>query len=181
MRRSPVLIVTAAEAVEVLQRVETRLAADLNERKFHYTAALVGGESAGLRGATVLYDWQTVTLVRLVLLLEDRLSRPVARTVIAAVWRDVRRFIDEGRIGTKVVAVAIADRPPLLRQPPMVLLRAELRPEHRVRIALQDVAAGVLDVVREIRARNATVRMWANVSASTATYRLNELRELVAV
>ena len=181
MRPSTPLVVTAAEAVDVLQALEPRHAADLNERKFHYTAALVGGETAGLRGATVLYDWQTVALVRLVLVLETSLSRPVARTVIAAVWQDVRQLMDEGRLGTKFVAVAIADRPPLLRQGPVVVPRAELRPEHRARIELRAVAEGVIAAMRRIRERNETIRMWADVSPSSATYRLKELREFAAV
>lgn len=173
------LVVTAAEAVELLRGLEPQLAADLNERRFNYTAALVGSVSPGKPGATLLYDVIDLVLVRLLLQLEALISRPVARAVVPTVWPQLRALLERARPVSAVLVVPIADKPPWLRQPPVITSIGEARKRNfgGVQIELSKVIAGVREGVQCMRSRNETVRQWADVSPSTATYRLQELRE----
>lgn len=178
--RSP-LVVTASEAVALLRQLEPRRAADLNERRFHYTAALVGAEqSAGVPGATALYDWMDVALVRFLLVLEDRqISRPVARAAATMIWPQVRAVLERGRVVAAVVVVPIADKPPWLRQPPVLtsLGDARKRQLRGVQVELREIVAGIPEGMARRRAEQKTVRMWAEVAPSTATTRLIELKQ----
>jgi hypothetical protein len=176
----PIHVVTAAEAVDLLQRLEPRLTADLNERRFQHTAALVGAEPTGVSGATMLYTWVDVALVRLVFVLEHQCgSRPVARAVVAMLWPQVRTLLERGRPIAAVIVVPIADKPPWLRQPPMLTTVGEARKRQLggIHIALRDIATGIQDGVRDMRRRHETVRMWADVAPSTAATWLRDVRE----
>jgi len=172
--------ITASEAVALLRELDPRLAREFNERKFHYTAALVGADTAGFPGAVTLYDWLDVALVRLVLVMEDQLiSRPVARAAITAVAPVVRDLLSKARPVSAVVVVPIADRPPWMRQPPVLTSKghAESHGLGGIHIELAAVIAGIREGVRRIRAANETIRVWSDVKRSTGVVRIREHRE----
>lgn len=179
-------VVTIPEAVALLSRVEPRVCRDLTDKRFRYAAEALGIRATPGSGAAALYTAVDVALVRLVFrLYAEGVSQPMARAAAVYLGPEVRRVIESGRLGSAVIVVPVSG--PAAKYPQRNWARLVTGQEARtlggVQIAVRDLAANLVEGMREIRVAEPCVWQWRSVPASTAALRMvrDDASELVGV